>query len=211
MKTRYAIILVPILLLTGCIRRVPSETVYIGQATPAPVTAAVPAVHVTQQVAATTATPFGVTSTVAAVPAMNGAAHESWIRTQGLMLYYNYARYLPSACTNGGTATLVGNAGFMWYPGWTQSVQCLGDGWLAVDFNPLVNVADPHVPRAQTYCVSFRSPTGAWGQHGAQNAPGLASFMVPAARGEAFGRNIGIQVRGNEIVLTNTGHSWNPC
>jgi hypothetical protein len=121
----------------------------------------------------------------AVVPSGSGKL-EDWLQSEGTKLYYRFSRYLPDACP--GNPIAIGN----WADGEAQPITatCVDQDWLAFDVAPLV--ADGRITPNLTYCMNFRSESGAWGVHVPERAPGLDSVVVPAVR-VPLGRAIGLR------------------
>jgi hypothetical protein len=131
--------------------------------------------------------PIAAVSPAAAAVLPNGTGKlEDWLQSEGTKVYYRFSRYLPDACP--GNPIAIGN----WADGESQPIMasCVDQDWLALDVAPLV--ADGRITPNLTYCMNFRSESGAWGVHVPERAPGLDSVVVPAVR-VPLGRAIGLR------------------
>jgi hypothetical protein len=128
-------------------------------------------------------------------------ARSDWLQAEGTKLYYRFSRFLPDACP--GTPIVIGN----WPDGEARPVaaECVDQEWLAFDIAPLV--AEQRIVPNLTYCLNFRSESGAWGVHVPERAPGLDSVVVPAVR-VPLGRAIGIRyMKGLRERVTPTSEA----
>ncbi len=147
-----------------------------------------------------------VAAVVTPVKAQPAPARTDWLQAEGTKLYYRFSRYLPDACP--GTPIVIGN----WSEGEARPVvaECVDQEWLAFDIAPLV--AEQRIVPNLTYCLNFRSESGAWGVHVPQQAPGIDSVAVPALR-VPLGRAIGIRfIKGLRERVTPTAEAPHaPC
>jgi hypothetical protein len=124
---------------------------------------------------------------------------DSWLRVQGLTIYYRTSDYLPGACP--GSPDARGNWGDG-APSVTQ-VRCHGE-WLVFDVAPLLE--SHRVIRHLTYCVNFTDGDGVWGRHATLDPPGFADIAVPSLRiplGRAIGFRIARDEPADRVLLTN--------
>ncbi len=129
--------------------------------------------------------PAGVWSGGGTAPGDHATGLQTWLFVEGTTLYYHHEPYLDARCQ--GTVA-VGN----WARGRGEPVpaRCLDDGWLALDFAPLL--ASGRMVRNLTYCVNFRRADD-WGRHAVLGAPGFDAVAVPATS-IPLGRAIGFRI-----------------
>jgi hypothetical protein len=137
----------------------------------------------------------------ATTPIKSSGQLDDWLQSEGNKLYYRFTRYLPDACP--GNPIAIGN----WAQGEAKPVEasCIDKDWLVLDLGPLV--ADGRIEPGLTYCLNFRSASGAWGLHVPENAPGLDSVAVPAVK-VPLGRAIGLRyIKGLRERVTPSAES----